>query len=241
MSIEIIKVYNKKYHNNIILPLYSKYGISHSSSSLGMFQIYNYLKNNINPQDKIILGKPYGILSWFYEDYSMKEDFSNLINELKRNNFDGVLTQNLLEKIKFSEEFDKFKINLEIDFKIITKINYIDSSLGSALSYTLGLFLTSKKFNSPSTFYCIIPDSYLSMGEFYENLYLLKNLNDLKKISSKNKLKIIIDFNQKTKLNKINFNLYELKELLELFDFFNSYSNIQFIIINHSMPLLTTL
>jgi hypothetical protein len=225
-NVKNIKI-DRKYHNEYILPLYSKYNISHASSSLGMYHIFKYLNSNIQKNDKIILGKPYGILSWFFVEN--KDEFLK-INKLKEYGFDGVLTWNSLEKIKKSKYFNQNNL--------IDKIIYIDSTLGSALSYTLGLFLTSDtiKGYSGSTFYCIIPDSYLSMGEFYENLYLIKSFleRDLKEISSENKLKIIIDFNQKSKQNKINFNTEDLKKLLKVFLNDSKTDRISFIILDHN-------
>lgn len=91
---------------------------------------------------------------------------------------------------------------------LFPEILYVDETLGTALSVALSFWETNNEETN-----VFIPDSYFSIGEFYENLSYLQYLQE-----QENKLIIYVDYNQ-YEISKTYLNLDNLILRLKSFGF----------------------
>ncbi len=199
---QIISLYEE------FLEFQKKYNFSHFNSAFSIIPIYLNLIYNNNFKN-IFLGKPFGFSSFLFLmkkfHYLIEPEFNIIISELKKLNFDGVLTQKQLNHLlKFETDIYKFE-----EFKkFLREIKYIDSTLGSVLGVAQGYAFSNPK----NKINVIISDSLFYMGEFLEEIMLINDFNF-------NNIYLHIDYNQNTKQNKIKINVEEINKLLKNFNY----------------------
>jgi hypothetical protein len=189
------------------LEFQKKYNFSHFNSAFSILPIYFNLLYNNNFKN-IFLGKPFGFSAFLFLmkkfHYLIEPEFNLVIRELKKLNFDGVLTQEQLNHLlNFKTKYYNFK-----EFKkILKEIKYIDSTLGSVLGVAQGYSFSNprEKIN------VIIPDSLFYNGEFLEEIMLENSFKF-------NNILLHIDYNQSTKQNKLNISIEDTNKLLKNFN-----------------------
>ena len=174
-----------------ILQLSKNNNIGHIPSAISSLPLWSKLISKKN----IFIGKHFGIQAMFASIYKNKETINFLTKELEKLNIslNSLLVQDSPEYNFLSKYYD---------------IKYIDSTLGMALSVAIGYWRNSKNQEEINI---IIPDSYFSIGEFYENMFYMYQYQDC----FNTKFKIHIDFNNQAineyryPLNKSFFNILE--------------------------------